>query len=163
MAKKAPFKQRFTVAMQRRRAESLVNGRDRNAAYTSGAQEVNSFKDSSGKTISQKEGMRQAWQNKENVQTYTSTKSGKLSVDGKKAGGLTHSFTMKDDEGNVIKQSGRGKLATRRQRDYDIRAGIRKWELENGRRFGTLPGEPGSELRGSGGSGGGGGLALATG
>lgn len=39
------------------------------------------------------------------------------------------------------KPSVNGKMISRRQQDYQVRKGIRNWELENQRKFGTLPGE----------------------
>ena len=50
----------------------------------------------------------------------TSTKSGRMSINGRTAGGYTHAFTDKDNE----RQSGRSKIASRRQRYYDIRVGL---------------------------------------
>lgn len=50
----------------------------------------------------------------------TSNKSGRMSVDGKTAGGYTHAFTDKENG----RQSGRSKIASRRQRYYDIRIGL---------------------------------------
>lgn len=61
---------------------------------------------------------------------YTSTKSGRLSIDGRRAGGLTHAQTPKNDDGSPVmkngkaRQSGRSGLATRRQRYYDVRVGL---------------------------------------
>lgn len=55
---------------------------------------------------------------------YTSSATGKLSTDGKRAGGSTWTFTQKDENGNTVRQSGRSKVATRRQRYYDVRVGM---------------------------------------
>lgn len=41
------------------------------------------------------------------------------------------------------KLSANGRMISRRQQDYQIRKGIRNWEIANQRRFGTLPGEGG--------------------
>lgn len=50
----------------------------------------------------------------------TSTQSGRMSVDGRRAGGYTHTFS---DKANG-RQSGRSKMASRRQRYYDVRIGL---------------------------------------
>ena len=61
----------------------------------------------------------------------TRTRSGRMSVDGRKAGGYTHTFTPKNDDGSPVigksgaaRQSGRSKIASRRQRYYDVVAGL---------------------------------------
>ena len=51
---------------------------------------------------------------------YTRTASGRMSVDGKRAGGSTWTFTDKDKG----RQSGRSQIASRRQRYYDVRVGL---------------------------------------
>lgn len=111
------FKYRDSAAKRKQRAEARANGREGNAAYTSGAREVGFPKDS--KALN-----KEAWETKQKVQTYTSSKNGRMSVDGKKAGGSTWTFTQKDGEGNTVRQSGRSKVATRRQRYYDVRVGL---------------------------------------
>lgn len=68
--------------------------------------------------------MRRAWENRENVRTYTKSATGKLSTDGKKANGSTWTFTNRDMDGNLVSQSGRKTIANRRQRDYDVRTGM---------------------------------------
>jgi len=76
--------------------------------------------------------MKRAWQRGENVPTYTKTKTGLMSVDGKKAGGSTWTYTPKNDDGSPVinektgeaRQSGRSEVSTRRQRDYDTRKGM---------------------------------------
>ncbi len=50
----------------------------------------------------------------------TSTKSGRMSANGKSAGGYTHTFSDKESG----RQSGRSKMASRRQRYYDVRIGL---------------------------------------
>ncbi len=65
-----------------------------------------------------------AWANDTNVNTYTSSKQGRLSTNGRTAGGSTWTFTQKDSDGNKIRQSGRRSVATRRQRYYDVRVGL---------------------------------------
>lgn len=70
----------------------------------------------------------------------TSTRSGRMSVDGKRAGGYTHTMTPKNADGSPVlgkdgkpRQSGRSRLASRRQRDYDIRVGLADaWQDANG-------------------------------
>lgn len=51
---------------------------------------------------------------------YTRSKTGKLSTNGRTAGGSTYTFSDKDKG----RQSGRSGLATRRQRYYDVRVGL---------------------------------------
>ena len=51
---------------------------------------------------------------------YTSSKRGRLSTNGKTAGGSTWTFSDKDKG----RQSGRSQIATRRQRYYDVRVGL---------------------------------------
>lgn len=53
--------------------------------------------------------------------------------------GATQGFS--EESGGKVSRNGR--MLTRRQRDYQVRKGIRDWELQNGRRYGTLPGEGG--------------------
>lgn len=114
----AKVKSRLETKSQRKaRLNGYDNGRERNAAYTSGAREVGFPKDPKALNA-------EAWENGTQVQTYTSSKSGRMSDNGRTAGGYTHSFTKKDDDGNVEKQSGRGGVASRRQRYYDIRVGL---------------------------------------
>ena len=67
---------------------------------------------------------REAWDENKTVATHTRSKYGRMSTNGQTAGGNTHSFTNRDTRGNLIAQSGRGGLATRRQRYYDIRVGL---------------------------------------
>lgn len=123
----------MTLSQQRERANSAVDGRGgRKAAYTGGARTVNSFKDKGLYNISEQEGMRRAWDRQENVQTYTSTPSGRLSANGKNTkGAYTNTFTPKNDDGSPVlgkdgnpRQTGRSQKANRRQRDYDVRAGL---------------------------------------
>jgi len=62
---------------------------------------------------------------------YTSSKKGRLSTNGKTAGGSTWTFTPKNADGSPVlnkkgeaRQSGRSQVATRRQRYYDVRVGL---------------------------------------
>lgn len=112
MAKKR-FKAVNTPSAMKRKAEALRNGRGDNQAFTSGARST-SF-DADNPTA-----MKNAWGSGQNVQTYTRSKSGKLSAGGGKAGGLTWTMSDKDND----RQSGRSKPASRRQRDYDVRKGL---------------------------------------
>lgn len=108
-----------------REVEAALDGRGRNAAFTSGARTAQPLgKDADGKNVKRGEGMRQAWDSNANVATYTSSRSGKLSTNGRTAGGETWTMTQKDDDGNTIRQSGRNKMASRRQRYYDVRVGL---------------------------------------
>ncbi len=106
-----------TKSQRKSRLNGYDNGRERNAAYTSGAREVGFPKDSTALN-------KEAWENGTKVQTYTSTKNGRMSGNGKTAGGMTWTMTAKDADGNKISQSGRNKIATRRQRYYDVRVGL---------------------------------------
>lgn len=101
--------------------------------------------------------MRNAWDQNQNVQTVTKSKSGRMSVDGTKAGGSTWTYTNRDMDGNLVSQSGRSTLSNRRQRDYDTRAGmnnispkvIQSW-LDNGMARvvdGNMVGEGGMVIR----------------
>ena len=103
--------------MRKARREARANGRGANAAFTSGARSVDMSRDNA-------QAMREAWQSRQNVATYTRSKNGAMSVDGRKAGGSTWTYTNRDMEGNFVGQSGRNKLATRRQREYDTRKGM---------------------------------------
>ncbi len=51
---------------------------------------------------------------------YTRSATGKLSTNGRTAGGSTWTFSDKDKG----RQSGRSQIATRRQRYYDVRVGL---------------------------------------
>ncbi|MCC8037290.1 MAG: hypothetical protein LIP02_04020 [Bacteroidales bacterium] len=55
---------------------------------------------------------------------YSRSVTGKMSTNGRTAGGLTWAQTQKDDNGNKVRQSGRSKMASRRQRYYDVRVGL---------------------------------------
>ena len=101
--------------------------------------------------------MRNAWDEGRDVQTYTRSKSGRLSTDGRKTGGSTWTYTNRDMDGNMVSQSGRSKLSSRRQRDYATRVGmnnisprvIQAW-LDNGMARvvdGTLQGQDGMVIR----------------
>lgn len=68
--------------------------------------------------------MRKAWEDRQNVATYTRSKSGAMSTDGRTAGGSTWTYTDRDMEGNFQRQSGRSKISTRSQRNYDTRKGM---------------------------------------
>lgn len=121
----AKFKKRITKTTEKARVNAFIDGRGPNANYTSGARTAQSFGytggvGKNGKAISEKDGMRAAWAENRNVSTYTSTKSGKMSTNGRTAGGSTWTFTDKERG----RQSGRSKMATRRKRYYDIRVGL---------------------------------------
>lgn len=120
MATEKKFKNRYTKTKARQRADAMANGRQGKQAYSSGARDVDFKAGGNNQVNFQKE----AWKNNTRVQTYTSSKTGRMSTNGRTAGGLTHSFTAKDADGNTIQQSGRKGLATRRQRYYDIRVGL---------------------------------------
>ena len=77
--------------------------------------------------------MRRAWESGQNVQAYTRTPSGQMSVNGRNTkGASTWTFTPKNDDGTPVinertgqaRQSGRSQIANRRQRDYDVRKGM---------------------------------------
>lgn len=118
---------------------------------------MQSFENSRGYRISDTEGMRNAWANRTNVATATSSRNGRLSVNGRTAGGNTWTFTNRDMDGNLISQSGRKTTSSRRQRDYDVRSGmnnisprvIQAW-LDNGLARvvdGNMVGEGGQVIR----------------
>lgn len=118
------FKTRQTKTTEKARVNAFLDGRSTNANYTSGARTVGDFRDDKGYRMSEQAGMQRAWENRQTVQTYTSSARGRMSTNGRTAGGSTWTFTQKDDDGNKIRQSGRSKIATRRQRYYDIRVGL---------------------------------------
>ena len=123
MAKR--FKHIITRTSEKQRVDAFVDGRGRNANYTSGARTAQSFGytagvGKNGKAVSEREGMVNAWSEGRQVATYTQSRNGRLSTDGKRAGGRTWTFS---DKGNG-RQSGRSKMATRRQRYYDVRVGL---------------------------------------
>lgn len=101
------------------RLDGYANGRGKNQAFTSGAQDVPIVGDKRKSTEKHK----QAWDDKTPVKTYTSSSTGRMSTNGRTAGGSTWTFTQKNADGTK-KQSGRNKIATRRQRYYDIRVGL---------------------------------------
>lgn len=104
--------------------EGYSNGRGKNQAFTSGAQNAQGFEDGKGNKLKTTDGMKQAWEKKEKVKTYTSSRHGRMSTNGRTAGGSTWTFTQKDSDGNKIRQSGRSGIAIRRQRYYDVRVGL---------------------------------------
>lgn len=120
-----------TISQQRARANAAIDGRGgRLAAYTGGARTARQFRRNQYYPMSEQEGMRQAWENRTNVATYTSTRDGRLSVNGRNtSGAVTNAMTPKNDDGSSVinprtgeaRQSGRSELANRRQRDYDNR------------------------------------------
>lgn len=114
------FKKNYTRTKARARADSMANGRQGKQAYSSGARDVDFAAGGNNQVAYQ----RDAWNSGKRVQTYTSSARGRMSVNGRTAGGLTHSFTAKDADGNTTQQSGRKGLATRRQRYYDVRVGL---------------------------------------
>ena len=121
-----------TPSQQKARANAAIDGRGKNAAYSAGARTAQEFKNSKGYNVSEAEGMRNAWQRQEDVQTYTRTRNGQMSVNGRNTkDAKTWTFTPKNDDGSAVlnqkgeaRQSGRSKLANRRQRDYDVRSGM---------------------------------------
>lgn len=56
----------------------------------------------------------------ENKKNYTQTRSGRMSVDGKTAGGVTQAFT----DPNSGKVGRKGQMVSRRKRYYDVRVGL---------------------------------------
>ena len=130
MVKNRTNKNRYTPSQQRARANSAVDGRGgRYSSYTSGARTAEPVQDRRGYSTSEREFMRNAWNEGRNVQTVTRNRQGLMSVDGKKAGGSTWAMTPKNDDGTYVinpktgeaRQSGRSEVANRRQRDYDNR------------------------------------------
>lgn len=118
-------KNRNTVSQQRANANAAIDGRGgRISSYTGGARTVGTMRNARGYNVSDAEGMRDAWQNRTNVATYTSSRNGRLSTNGRNADGSTWTYTNRDMEGNLVSQSGRKQIATRRQRDYDTRVGM---------------------------------------
>lgn len=125
-----------TPSARKARKQARDNGRGSNSAYTGGARAVRASDDTP-------EEMRQAWREARGEvnqtrnangtfgakpngrrQVYTSSATGKMSANGKTAGGSTWTMTDKDDDGNTVRQSGRNKIANRSQRQYDVRAGF---------------------------------------
>ena len=102
------------------RREARENGRGANSAYTGGARTAEGFTDNKGYRVSDVEGMKNAWNNGTNVNTYTKSSTGKMSVNGRTAGGRTWTFSDKENG----RQSGRSSMASRRQRYYDVRKGL---------------------------------------
>lgn len=122
---KAKFKNRITRTSEKARANAFIDGRGTNANYTSGARTAQNFGYTggvgrNGKAVSERDGMVDAWREGKEVKTYTQSRSGRLSTDGKKAGGSTWTFSDKENG----RQSGRSRMATRRQRYYDVRIGL---------------------------------------
>lgn len=122
-----------TPSARKARREARANGRGANQAFTSGARSVMVSNDTAA-------AMRERWDTNRvgisrasngrfqrdngNVATYTSSSNGRMSTNGRTAGGMTWAMTAKDENGNTIRQSGRSQMATRRQRYYDIRKGL---------------------------------------
>ena len=63
---------------------------------------------------------------KEFEKTASSTKAGLMSVEGSNntKGAKTWTMTEKDDNGNTVRQSGRSQVASRGQREYDVKKGL---------------------------------------
>ena len=82
-----------------------------------------------GYSISEQEANNRAWQSNRNLRVNTRTASGRLSIDGRTTNGaVTWAMTPKNDDGTPVlnkrgeaRQSGRSRVANRRQRDYDNR------------------------------------------
>lgn len=138
MAKKASVRNRTnknteTPSARAKRKDARDNGRGKNSAYSAGARSVSPGNDNAYRMI-------EAWRENQsnrgsngkfkkkgtggNVATLTSSATGRLSEDGRTAGGKTWTMTAKDENGNTIAQSGRNHTATRRQRYYDVRVGL---------------------------------------
>lgn len=113
-----------TISQQRARINAGIDGRGANSAYTGGARTAQPLVNSRGYQLSELQGQQQAWNNGQQIQTVTRTRNGRMSTDGRKAGGSTWTFTNRDMEGNLVSQSGRKTLSNRRQRDYDVRKGM---------------------------------------
>lgn len=113
-----------TISQQRARINAGIDGRGQNSAYTGGARTAQPLTNSRGYQLSELQGQQQAWNNGQQIQTVTRTRNGRMSTDGRKAGGSTWTFTNRDMEGNLVSQSGRKTLSNRRQRDYDVRKGM---------------------------------------
>lgn len=109
---------------------------DRNPlrAWTAGGRRVRTKDDprdeKTGKRLSERQINRNAWDTNSTVNTYTTSKSGKLAIDGGKnvRDAATWAMTPKNDDGTPVlgksgkaRQSGRSMIANRRQRDYDNR------------------------------------------
>lgn len=130
-----------TISQQKERANAAIDGRGgRKAAYTGGARTASKelyekaipsigFK---GYKIAEDEANRRAYAEGRNLQVYTRTRSGRLSINGKDTNGaVTNAMTPKNDDGTPVlnqkgeaRRSGRESLATRRQREYDVRKGL---------------------------------------
>lgn len=123
MARRKSNKQALSPSANRKRIENARDGRGKNQAYTSGARAVGFKNNSTGEMVD-------AHAKREKVQTYTSSKRGRMSDGTKcKAGNniascRTWTMTEKDSDGNKINQSGRSSVATRRQRYYDETVGL---------------------------------------
>ena len=122
-----------TISQQKARAAAAIDGRGgRLAAYTGGARTAQQYKRRGLYNMSELDTQREAWSKRTNVQTYTHTPSGKLSVNGRNTNNAyTNTFTPKNDDGSPMlnekgeaRQTGRSEKANRRQRDYDVRAGL---------------------------------------
>lgn len=102
----------------RERENRAVNAAPRNVAFTGRARSADFKSDNNA-------AMQEAWAKNTTVPTFTSTPDGKLSANGRNTtGALTHTYTNRDMEGNLVSQSGRSRIATRAQRNYDTRAGM---------------------------------------
>ena len=111
-----------------------MEGRGENQAFTTGRNVPITRVSADGKRvrIPDLDVNRRAWEERRNVVTYTSTPSGRLSMNGRNTNGVkTNTYTPKNDDGSPVigksgevRQSGRTSRATRRQRDYDTRVGM---------------------------------------
>ena len=113
--KKSGGRRKPTEYLNSQNAASVAN-RGMNAAYTQ----------AHGQPIKNAETGK--WEEGDMV---TQTKTGKMSIDGRKAGGKTHAMTPKNNDGSAVigksgkvRQSGRSQIASRSQRYYDTRAGF---------------------------------------
>lgn len=107
------------------RREARMGGRNPNSAYSAGTgrtqQTFGTRPDgttrSGQRAVTEIEGMRRAWANNENVRTATSSRTGRMSDNGRTAGGMTWTFSDKDNR----RQSGRSTISNRRVRYGDVR------------------------------------------
>ena len=119
-----------TPSARKQRREAREAGRGRNQAYTSGARAVNYRDDnraanvkawSLNKSGRDSKGRFSKTENAGKIDVYTRSATGKMSANGNTAGGSTWAFTERDDNGNLVRQSGRNKIANRNTRYQETR------------------------------------------
>lgn len=101
------------VKQVRARKTNLQGGaKNRNQAYTSGGANNQGYD----------------YETKQFTKGTSQTRSGRMAVEGETnaANARTWTMTQKDDDGNVIRQSGRSQTAKRAERYYDRRVGYYK-------------------------------------